>query len=141
MGDLTGTRPAGIPGLSTTTGAQWNKELDNGNRVIVRGDWHWESDVQISEGLSAFIQRNALGQVTSYQPAFDAARPFTREVSEISASITYAMTNGIEFSLWGRNLTDNRYLIQIFDSVAQSGSVSAYPNQPRTYGASLRFKW
>ena len=141
VGDLSGTKPAGIPGLSTTIGAQWNKELASGDRLILRGDWHWESEVQIAEGLPAFIQRNALGQVTSYQPAFDAARPFTREVSEISASVTYAMMNGIEFSLWGRNLTNNRYLVQIFDSVAQSGSVSAYPNQPRTYGASLRFKW
>lgn len=141
VGDLSGTRPAGIPGLSTTIGAQWNKELANGDRVILRGDWHWESEVQVTEGLSAFIQRNALGQVTSYQPAFDAARPFTREVSEINASLTYAMSNGTELSLWGRNLTNNRYLVQIFDSVAQSGSVSGYPNQPRTYGASIRYKW
>lgn len=141
VGDLSGTRPAGIPGLSTTMGAQWNKELGNGNRVILRGDWHWESEVQIAEGLPAFIQRNALGQAISYQPAYDAARAFQREVSEINASLTYAMTNGLEVSLWGRNLNNNRYLIQIFDSVAQSGSVSAYPNQPRTYGASLRFKW
>ncbi|MFM6951346.1 MAG: TonB-dependent receptor, partial [Novosphingobium sp.] len=94
-----------------------------------------------TEGLPAFIQRNALGQVITNQPAFDAARPFTRKVDELNASLTYAMENGIELSLWGRNLTNNRYLIQIFDSVAQSGSVSAYPNQPRTYGASLRFKW
>lgn len=141
VGDLSGTRPAGIPGLSTTIGAQWNKELGNGDRVILRGDWHWESEVQVTEGLPAFIQRNALGQVTSYQPAFDAARPFTREVSEINASLTYAMNNGTELSLWGRNLTNNRYLVQIFDSVAQSGSVSGYPNQPRTYGASIRYKW
>lgn len=141
VGDLSGTRPAGIPGLSTTIGAQWNKELGNGDRVILRGDWHWESEVQVTEGLPAFIQRNALGQVISNQPAFDAARAFNREVSEINASITYAMSNGVELSLWGRNLNNNRYLVQIFDSVAQSGSVSAYPNQPRTYGASLRFKW
>ena len=141
LGDLSGTRPAGIPGLSTTIGAQWNKELANGDRLILRGDWHYESPVQVIEGLPGFIQRNALGQVTSYQPAFDAARPFRREVSEISASATYALMNGLEFTVWGRNLTNNRYIIQIFDSVAQSGSVSAYPNQPRTYGASVRFKW
>lgn len=141
LGDLSGTRPAGIPGLSTTIGAQWNKELANGDRLILRSDWHYESPVQVIEGLPGFIQRNALGQVTSYQPAFDAARPFRREVSEISASATYALMNGLEFTVWGRNLTNNRYIIQIFDSVAQSGSVSAYPNQPRTYGASVRFKW
>ncbi|MFM2273138.1 MAG: hypothetical protein RL702_2203, partial [Pseudomonadota bacterium] len=34
-----------------------------------------------------------------------------------------------------------RYLVQIFDSVVQSGAVSGYPNQPRTYGVSARFKW
>jgi iron complex outermembrane receptor protein len=141
LGDLSGTRPAGIPGLSTTIGAQWNKELANGDRLILRGDWHYESPVQVTEGLPAFIQRNAVGQVVSYQPAFDAARPFRREVSEISASATYALMNGLEFTVWGRNLTNNRYLVAIFDSVAQSGSVSAYPNQPRTYGASVRFKW
>ena len=141
VGDLSGTRPAGIPKLSTTIGAQWVQNLGNGDRVILRGDWHAESKVQITEGLPAFIQRNALGQVITNQPAFDAARPFTRKVDELNASLTYAMENGIELSLWGRNLTNNRYLIQIFDSVAQSGSVSAYPNQPRTYGASLRFKW
>ncbi len=141
LGDLSGTRPAGIPGLSTTIGAQWNKELANGDRLILRGDWHYESPVQVTEGLPAFIQRNAVGQVVSYQPAFDAARPFRREVSEISASATYALMNGLEFTVWGRNLTNNRYLVAIFDSVAQSGSVSAYPNQPRTYGATVRFKW
>ena len=141
VGDLSGTRPAGIPKLSTTIGAQWVQNLGNGDRVILRGDWHAESKVQITEGLPAFIQRNALGQVITNQPAFDAARPFTRKVDELNASLTYAMENGVELTLWGRNLTDNRYLIQIFDSVAQSGSVSAYPNQPRTYGASLRFKW
>lgn len=141
LGDASGTRPAGIPGLATTIGATWNHELGNGDRVIARGDWHYESPVAILEGLPGFIQRNALGQVVSYQPAFDAARPFKREVSEINASLTYAMANGLEFSVWGRNLTNDRYLVSMFDSVAQSGSISGYPNQPRTWGGSVRFKW
>lgn len=141
LGDASGTVPAGVPGLSTTIGAQWNKQLASGDRVILRGDWHAESQVQVLEGLPAFISKNALGQVLSYQPAFDAARPFTREVSELNASLTYAFTAGVELSVWGRNLTDNRYLVSIFDSVAQSGSVSGYLNQPRTYGVAARFKW
>lgn len=141
LGDASGTKPADIPGISATLGAQWNQELGNGDRVILRGDWHYESEVQVLEGLPGFIQRNALGQVISYQPAFDAARPFQREVSEINASLTYAMMNGLELSIWGRNLTNDRHLIQIFNSVVQSGSISGYPNQPRTYGATVRFKW
>ncbi len=141
LGNASGTRPAGIPGLASTIGASWNHELGNGDRIVARGDWHYESPVAIVEGLPGFIQRDALGQVVSYQPAFDAARPFKREVSELSASLTYAMANGLELSLWGRNLTNDRYLLSLFDSVAQSGSISGYPNQPRTWGGSVRFKW
>ena len=141
LGDLSGTRPAGIPGLSSTIGASWNHAFGNGDRVILSGDWHYESPVAILEGLPGFIQRNAVGQVVSYAPAFAAARPFKREVSEINASLTYAMANGVELSVWGRNLTNDRYLLSMFDSVAQSGSISGYPNQPRTWGGSVRFKW
>jgi outer membrane receptor protein involved in Fe transport len=141
LGDASGTKLGGVPALATTFGAQWSRELGNGDRLTLRGDWHYESPVQVVEGLPGFIQRDALGQVISYDPAFAAARPFRREVSEISASASYAMANGLELSVWGRNLTDNRYLVSLFDSVAQSGSISGYTNQPRTYGITARFKW
>lgn len=141
LGDASGTKPAGVPGIAATIGAQWNHEFASGDRLIVRGDYHYESPVQVMEGLPGFIQRDALGNVVSYAPAFDAARPFRREVDDVNASVTYALDNGLELSVWGRNLLNDRYLVSLFDSVAQSGSISAYPNQPRTYGASLRFKW
>jgi len=141
LGDASGTKPAGIPGISTTFGAQWSHEFDNGGRLTLRGDYHYESPVQIVEGLPGYIQRDALGEVISYQPGFDAARPFKREVSEVNASIGYAFANGLELTVWGRNLTNDRYLLSIFDSPAQSGSISGYPNQPRTYGVAARFKW
>ena len=75
------------------------------------------------------------------QPGLDAAKLFTREVNEFNASLTYAMDIGLELSLWGRNLTNDRYINTIFDSPAQAGSVSAYTNQPRTYGGSVRYRW
>ena len=42
---------------------------------------------------------------------------------------------------WGRNLTNAQYLTTVFNAVAQSGSVSGYPSQPRTYGVTGRFKF
>ncbi len=141
LGDASGKTPAGIPEISATWGAQWNKPLGNGDRLIVRGDFHYETDTQIADGLPGFIQRNALGQVITYQPAFDAARPFRREVADVNASITYALESGLELSVWGRNLTDNRYISTIFDSVAQSGSISGYTSPPRTYGVGVRYKF
>jgi outer membrane receptor protein involved in Fe transport len=62
-------------------------------------------------------------------------------VDDLTASISYEMENGIDFTLWGRNLLDDRYILQIFDSVAQPHSISGYPNQPRTWGGTVRFKW
>ena len=141
LGNASGLTPAGIPGIAATFGAQWNHELPGGGRIVLRGDYHYEAPVQVVDGLPGFIQRNALGQVVSYQPGLDAARPYRREVDDLNASLTWAMGNGLELSVWGRNLLDDRYLVSVFDSVAQSGSVSGYPNQPRTYGVSARFKW
>lgn len=141
LGDASGRKLGGTPALATTMGVQWSRELAGGDRFTLRGDWHYESPVQVIEGLPGFIQRDSLGQVISYDPALAAARPLRREVSEVSASASYAMTNGLELSVWGRNLTNNRYLISAFDSVAQAGSVSGYTNQPRTYGIAARFKW
>ena len=49
--------------------------------------------------------------------------------------------SGWEALLWGRNLTDENWLQSAFPSVAQAGSYSGYPNQPRTYGLSLTKRW
>ncbi|WP_374529093.1 TonB-dependent receptor [Novosphingobium sp.] len=141
LGDLSGTRPAGIPALSATWGAQWSHKFANGDRLTLRGDFHYESPVQVIEGLPGFIQRDASGTVISYAPAFAAAQPFRREVQDLTASLTYGLANGLELSVWGRNLTNNRYILTVFDSVAQPGSISGYTNQPRTWGGTVRFKW
>ena len=62
----------------------------------------------------------------------------SREVSTINASVGIRWENGFEAMLWGRNLTDDEYLQSSFPSVAQPGSYSGYPNQPRTYGLTVR---
>jgi hypothetical protein len=51
------------------------------------------------------------------------------------------MGNGLELSVWGRNLTEPEYNTTIFPGVAQSGTLSGYPNAPATYGASARFRF
>ena len=50
-------------------------------------------------------------------------------------------TSHLVFSRLVLERLDNRYIVDIFDSVAQSRSVSGYTNQPRTYGVAARFKW
>jgi iron complex outermembrane receptor protein len=43
--------------------------------------------------------------------------------------------------LWARNLTDYRTILAAFPTVAQTGSYSGFPNEPRTYGATIRLRF
>ena len=79
--------------------------------------------------------------MVSYAPAIAEASKFKRQVDEVDASLTSAMENGLELSVWGRNLLNDRYFNRIFDSVAQPLAISSYLNQPRTYGVAARYKW
>jgi outer membrane receptor protein involved in Fe transport len=66
---------------------------------------------------------------------------FTRQTDDLTASISYECDCGVVVSIWGRNLLDDREIGTIFDSVAQPLGISGYANDPRTYGATVRYKW
>ena len=135
VGDLTGSRPAGASPLSATFAAQWNQDLGNGDHLILRGDYHYEAPFQLVEGLPNLV--NLVGNAG----AVKAARDLKQEISLLNGSLTYAMANGVELTVWGRNIMKKRTILQIFDSPAQQGSISGYPSEPRTYGVAARFRW
>lgn len=140
VGDLSGLTPAGIPALSASMGGSYTYEFEGGTKFTVRGDYAYESDVQIAEGLPGFIVTNPNG-TRNFQPALDIARQFRRQTDLVNVSATLELTNGFEISAWARNLLDDRFVSTVFDSVAQAGSISGYPSLPRTYGGSIRFKF
>ncbi|MEM7690609.1 MAG: TonB-dependent receptor [Pseudomonadota bacterium] len=132
VGDLTGFRPAGIPAWAISTSATYTHEFDGGDRLITRVDYQHESNVDINNGLPTFN-----GPVTNRNDP----RIFRREVNNVNAAMTYAMENGVEIGVFGRNLFDNEWILTVFDGVAQAGTVNGYPNQPRTYGGLVRFRF
>lgn len=130
LGDLTGVRPAGIPAYSIATSATYTHEFGaSGNRLITRVDFNHESNTDINNGLPEFNTNVGNTEI------------FRREVNLVNASMTLALDNGLEVGIYGRNLFDDRYIATVFDGVAQSGTVSGYPSQPRTYGGVVRFKF
>lgn len=139
VGDLTGTNPSGIPSISASMGATYTHDFGNDTRLIARADYQFEEPVQISDGLPGFAVRSATA--IDFGPARAIGRRFRRQVDEVNASVTLALNNGFELSVYGRNLLNDKYLVQVFDAVAQSGSVTGFPNQPRTYGGTVRFKF
>ncbi|MGB3379244.1 MAG: TonB-dependent receptor [Allopontixanthobacter sediminis] len=139
VGDLSGSRPAGIPEWTIATSATYTHELgSSGNNLIGRVDYYHESQTQLLDGLPDFIDRTL---ADPFAPARDIAKQYRREVNEVNASLTLALDMGLEVSAWVRNLTDDRNLSTIFPGVAQSQTISGYPNQPRTYGGTVRFKF
>ena len=140
FGDLSGTRPAGASPLSATISGQWVQPVGNGD-LILRADYHYEAQFRLVEGLPGLVTRNTSGAITSVDAALAAAREFKQDINDVNASLTYAMDNGVELSVWGRNLLNDRTILQIFDSPAQPGSISGYPNQPRTYGVAARYRF
>lgn len=142
FGDLSGTSVPGATPLSITFGGEHVTEFDNGNSLILRADFHYEQPFRLVEGLPNLVVKNPItGAVLDITPAIAAAREFKQSVNDLNASITYTLDMGLEFTIWGRNLLDDRMIRQIFDSPAQIGSISGYPNQPRTYGATVRYKF
>ena len=139
VGDLTGQDIAGISPIQMSTGASFTHEFAGGTTFILRGDYQYSSETQINNGLPGFITYP--GGVANFAPAQAIGRQFTRSVNQFNASATLRLTNGIELSVYGRNITDDRFLTTIFDGVAQTGSIYGYPNQPRTYGATVRYKF
>ena len=117
--DLSGKRPAGIPEFSIAVGGTYTAPISDRAKLIFHADYNHESNVDIAQGNSFY----------------------RRQVESLNAAITLALGNGLEATAWGRNLTDAAYLTTIFPSVAQSGSLSGYRSQPRTYGGSLRYRF
>lgn len=133
LGDLSGQRPADIPEFTIATSGTYTHEFGaSGNMLIGRVDFYHESNTQIVNGLTGF---------PTLAQGIAVARQFRREVNQVNASLAFVMDNGFELSGYVRNLTNQRYLTAVFDGVAQAGTVSGYPNAPRTYGATARFRF
>ena len=114
--DLSGAKVAGVPMATITFGSTYKWQIGEYD-AFVRADYHFESNVQVVE--------NVTGAIAS------------RQVSVVDASAGISR-DGWELMLWARNLNDDAYLQSAFPSVAQTGSFSGYPNQPRTFGATVR---
>lgn len=118
--DLSGEVPSGIPEYATNTNATYNFEMFSA-LSYVRLEHVYEDEVRCLDNVPA---------------AF-----CTREINMFNASFGMSWNNGLEFNLWGRNLTNDEFLLSAAPTPAQNGSFSGYPNTPRTYGATIRYNF
>ena len=117
VGDLSGQEVAGVPNFAGSFGLEYRRDFMNMGEAFLRADWQYEEEVRVLDNTPANLER---------------------QVSTINASIGLNLDNGLEALLWARNLNEDEYYTSSFPTTLQSGSFSAYPNQPRTYGVTLR---
>jgi iron complex outermembrane receptor protein len=120
--DLSGTKVPGVSELSANTWARWRFDVGSTTTGFVRVEYYYEDETQVISNVPADVA--------------------SRSVSTINASAGLQWENGFELMLWGRNLTDDEYLQSAFpttfQNLVQPFSYSGYPNQPRTWGLTLR---
>jgi outer membrane receptor protein involved in Fe transport len=120
--NLSGTKVPGVAETSINTWARYSFDLGASTSGFIRAEYYYESDTQVISNVPADIA--------------------SRKVSMVNASIGLRWQNGFEAMLWGRNLTNDEYLQSAFpttfQNLAQPFTYSGYPNQPRTYGLTLR---
>ena len=115
--DISGQKVPGVHEVSVTATGVFNFNIGNAAGFL-RAEYIYEDEIQVIQNTPANVAM--------------------REVGTLNASIGLAWDNGFEAMLWGRNINDDEYLLSAFPAVAQAGSFSGYPNQPRTYGLTLR---
>lgn len=118
--DLTGATPAGIHERSYTAGITYNFDLSNGMNGYARADYIHENEVRLVANVPESM---------------------TRGVNTVNASVGLNLDNGVELQFWVRNLNNDQFFLSAFPPPIQAGSFNAYPNQPRTFGASVSYQY
>jgi iron complex outermembrane recepter protein len=114
--DLSGSRPAGIHTRSMSTAVTYKWQVGSYDGYA-RTDYQYANKVQVVENVSAALA--------------------SRSIGTLNASIGVSR-NDWDLQLWAHNLNNDEYLLSAFPSVAQSGSLSGYPNAPRMWGVTVR---
>jgi iron complex outermembrane receptor protein len=116
--DLSGTTVPGVHEQSIVAGITYDLEFDNGMYGYLRTDYIYESDVRVVGNIPDSVRR---------------------EVSTFNASAGLNFENGLMLQVYVRNLNNDEYFLTSFPRPIQAGSIQVYPNQPRTFGASIAY--
>ncbi len=92
------------------------------NELYVRGEYSWASE-QLTDGdLDPFTTQDDIGLLNLRLGMY---------ITNWDANVT----------LWGRNITDERWYAGSFDAPIQLGRMNSYPAEPATYGLTFNKKF
>ncbi|WP_105102705.1 TonB-dependent receptor [Microbulbifer pacificus] len=116
--DRSGDPLATTPEHFLTLGLRQDFSVTDGVDAYLFGEYNYRSDQMTSNVNDPIMEQEAYGLLN------------------LRAGLLFAGIDA-DLTLWGRNVTDERYKTVIFDAVVQTGTAMAYPGEPRTYGLSF----
>ncbi len=116
--DVSGSPTGDVPKWSVSASALYTHEWGGGYSSFIRGEYDY---------TSSYLSSNTVPAAFS-----------TTSVSSINASLGFDTPYKLNVLFWVRNLTKDHSQIASFNTVIQSGSYSAYPNEPRRFGVTVR---
>jgi len=135
----------GIPDPGLQPGPAFAPEIcsKTGNPVAYNPEDRYflavQQDVSLSSDTSMFIRV----EYSSFSARFTDGDldPFKiqDDFETANARIGFLFDNwNASLTLWGRNITDERYFVGSFSAPIQAGRVNAYPAEPATFGLTFR---
>jgi outer membrane receptor protein involved in Fe transport len=121
--DISGQQPQGVAETQFTLGSSYNFTIGSFD-AFMRADWQ-------HIGNSPFLDDPS-------EAATLATGDYSREQNLVNMSVGIRTANGFAVSLWARNLFDDQHIVFASPALAQAGTINGAPNQPRTYGVTLR---
>jgi iron complex outermembrane receptor protein len=87
--------------------------------VVASADYYWRDD--------------------HYQAEFNTVNNFQEAYGLLSARLDFqsVLGTGVNFAIWGRNLTEEEYFSATGDLYNSSGIVYRIPGEPRMYGIEI----
>lgn len=116
---LTGRRLASLPRFAITAGLDYRRPVGTG-QILLHVDTGSRSGFNGDPSLSRFT--------------------YIRGYNLTNANIGYRFAGGTEAILWARNLLDADYIQNLTIQAGNSGLIVGTPSDPRTIGATIRFR-
>lgn len=120
--DRSGERFAGSPRWTASLWAAYVEEISDQMTLSLRTDYSYHSQYQ------SFVTTNTLGMVTP-------------EKGTWNARATVTIADRLDISLWGKNLTDERYPTAALNVYDPFGAGVAVFSAPRTYGMDVTYRY
>ncbi|WP_374145144.1 TonB-dependent receptor [Sphingomonas sp. 28-63-12] len=110
----------------------------NAGTLAIHGDYAYVSSRAFD------VNSPALGATPAQIAAVNAgnAASVIRAYGLLNGRISFALAKPqIEFAIWGRNLTNQPWFTNVFNSYTGIGSTNQFQGAPRTYGGTISFKF